>query len=553
MSGHAAAGPIGATHRSLAGRLIAPFRGVRFPVALSLILIAGSFAAAATIQMRRDRESALEQAGFFEARRAAQIASDMGGVFDRYARLGRAFANAASAEATGALADAGGPALKNIAILDLDGALVSQMKGTPRGLLPLQPNALKVALAGRAAVPIAHGKTLAVLFRDGPRLVAVLLDAGQLLPPAGMQGAAVSEPDGQPLLTGPAWDAPLPYGAMALAGRQSAVRTLKLAGGRRLLALSSVPGWPAVAGASIAVNDALGAWYGSLPLYLFAILGPALAGAGLAVVFVREFERRARAAEAVKALRSTKPEEARLLIRLADAERRAIEAQRSKAEFIAHMSHELRTPLNAVIGFSEVIEHGIFGAPGHPKYVEYAHDIAAAGRGLHKKIGDILDYADIEAGKHPIAQQTVDMAQAMRGVLDELAGRAFSRRIRLVVSLPDSAPARADAHAVKRILTNLIANALEFTPNGGQVRVQVRGDDGAIAASVRDTGYGFAANEREKAGQPFVRFDRPNGQTGAGLGLAIAMMLARRMGGALRITGAEGEGASVELRLPAAR
>ena len=103
------------------------------------------------------------------------------------------------------------------------------------------------------------------------------------------------------------------------------------------------------------VGEALDAWYGSLPLYFFVIFGPAIAGAALAVIFVREFERRARAAEAVRTLKATKPEKARLLVRLADAERRATEAERARREFVGHMSHELRTPLNAIIVFSEVI------------------------------------------------------------------------------------------------------------------------------------------------------------------------------------------------------
>ncbi len=169
-----------------------------------------------------------------------------------------------------------------------------------------------------------------------------------------------------------------------------------------MVSLARVPGWPLSAGASTAAGEALGNWYGTLPLYLFLILGPSLAGAALSVVFVRTFERRARVAEATKALRTTDPGDARLLIRLADAERRAAEAERSKGEFIAHMSHELRTPLNAIIGFSEVIAQGVFGPAGHAKYIEYAHDIGTAGRNLHGKIGDILDFADLEAGKHPL-------------------------------------------------------------------------------------------------------------------------------------------------------
>src|SRR6202012_6050504 len=91
------------------------------------------------------------------------------------------------------------------------------------------------------------------------------------------------------------------------------------------------------------------------------------------------------------------PVEARLLVRLAAAERNAREALRAKSEFIAHMSHELRTPLNAVIGFSQIIADGLFGPSGHPKYGEYARDIGNAGKDLHAKIGDILEFANVEA------------------------------------------------------------------------------------------------------------------------------------------------------------
>ena len=99
-------------------------------------------------------------------------------------------------------------------------------------------------------------------------------------------------------------------------------------------------------------------WTGTLPLYPFVVLGPAVAAAWLAVLLVGAFERQAKAARAIRALKSTRPVEARLMVRLAHAERGAMEALRAKSEFIAHMSHELRTPLNAVIGFSDIIARG---------------------------------------------------------------------------------------------------------------------------------------------------------------------------------------------------
>ena len=139
----------------------------------------------------------------------------------------------------------------------------------------------------------------------------------------------------------------------------------------------------------------------------------------------------------IRASRRLRPVEARLLVRLADAERGAVEAARSKSEFIAHMSHELRTPLNAVIGFSEVIAGGLFGPAGHPKYAEYAHDIADAGRGLHAKIGDILEFANIEAGRYPLKLAPVELSDLAAVVVDEHRGRAFSRRIGSIWALPN--------------------------------------------------------------------------------------------------------------------
>jgi two-component system cell cycle sensor histidine kinase PleC len=223
---------------------------------------------------------------------------------------------------------------------------------------------------------------------------------------------------------------------------------------------------------------------------------------------------------------------------------------RSKSEFIAHMSHELRTPLNAVIGFSEIIAGGFYGPAGHPKYTEYARDIGDAGRNLHGKIGDILEFANIEAGRFPLKQESIDLAALTGACLDEQQGRAFSRRIRLSLGAGEAGLVRADALAVKRVLTNLLVNALTYTASGGFVRADVRFEDGAGVLILTDSGTGFSASEHSKAGKAFERFDRTGTVTGAGLGLAIAMELTRRMGGAMRLAGQPGHGAVMEIRLP---
>jgi two-component system cell cycle sensor histidine kinase PleC len=278
-----------------------------------------------------------------------------------------------------------------------------------------------------------------------------------------------------------------------------------------------------------------------------------MAAAWLAALLVGAFERHGKAARKVRALLSARPQEARLLVRLAHAERGAAEARRTKSEFIAHMSHELRTPLNAVIGFSDIIAHGFFGPAGHPKYAEYARDIGEAGRSLHARIGDILEFANIEAGRYPLRAQPVDLAALAQECVAEQQGRAFSRRVALALGLCEPGMVSADALAVKRIFANLIANALAYTRQGGEVWLEVRFEEGAGVARLRDNGLGFSARERKKAGHAFQRFDREGAVTGAGLGLAIAVELARRMGGAMRLACRPGGGSVMELRLPRVR
>jgi signal transduction histidine kinase len=513
--GNAAFWPLDAASALGAGAAQFASRNIKATVVLSVVLICGAFAAASALQMRLDRVHALNQARYFEARHAADIASVADAGLERMAAFGRSFAD-------GSLGQGGDDALRNIVVFAPDGTQVSTLTGTtaflhlPDGLL---------ARARQAPILVGDGELATLTFAYDADVVAVVFDAHALAPAALLADAAVTS------------------GGAVLSGNPQALDG----------AISAPVGhWPVQVLVASDDDGALAAWRGALPLYLFVILGPALVGAALAAVFVREFERRARAAQAVRALRATPAADARLLIRLAQAERGAIEAARSKAEFIAHMSHELRTPLNAVIGFSEIIEQGMFGPVGHRKYVEYARDIAAAGRGLHGKIGDILEFANVEAGRYPIATADFDLARLAQELADEHAGRAFASRIVLDFVPTATAPTHADPLAVRRIVTNLLANALAYTPAGGRIRVEVDGDDGAVTVTVRDSGPGFRPHEAHAAGNAFARFDRHGAQTGAGLGLAIAMALARRTGGALRLGSAPGQGTRTELRLPRA-
>jgi signal transduction histidine kinase len=130
-----------------------------------------------------------------------------------------------------------------------------------------------------------------------------------------------------------------------------------------------------------------------------------------------------------------------------------------------------------------------------------------------------------------------------------MAGRAFSRRIELDVVQMTSVPARADMRAVKRVLSNLLCNALNFTPDGGKVRVEVVENETSVIARVRDNGRGFSEDEAVRAGEAFATFERAGSITGLGLGLAIATALAERMGGEMVLVRNQNLGTTAELRL----
>jgi signal transduction histidine kinase len=481
-------------------------RNIRLTVISCVIVICGSFAAAGALQFRFETANAGRQAAYFETKRAEDVAAMVSATLGRQKKVGRQFA-------TGEIFSLP-PDVHGIVVSDALGK-VSAAIGDAIPMTNLAGLVIDhpVVVSGRG--------TTVVAFRDGIDIIAVSF--GPLVPGPVLNNLEIAVP-----------------GGANIAGTPITGHTITAA----------VPSWRVEVRVPAQDPGGLRAWYGSLPLYLFVILGPALVGAWLATVFVREFERHAKTSEAIRALRSTRPAEARLLVRLANAERQAIEAQRSKSEFIAHMSHELRTPLNAVIGFAEVIERGFFGPVGHKKYVEYAHDIGMAGRALHTKVGDILEFANIEAGRYPLKPVHFDITEVVETCVMENGGRAFSRKIDLAMRPAAASQVFADPLAVRRIVTNLLCNALTYTPEGGHVTVTINEDAGAISVAVADSGSGFSASERSAAGIAFRRFERVGVSTGTGLGLAIVVALARRMGGALRLESEPGGGTSAELRLP---
>jgi two-component system cell cycle sensor histidine kinase PleC len=230
---------------------------------------------------------------------------------------------------------------------------------------------------------------------------------------------------------------------------------------------------------------------------------------------------------------------------------RAEEANRAKSEFLANMSHELRTPLNAIIGFSEIMENGMFGELD-AKYYEYCQDIRASGQHLLDVINDILDMSKIEAGRMMIHPEPVRLDDVITETLRAIAVRAVDKRLSVSADLTSGLVLHADRRAIKQILINLLSNAVKFTQEGGRISVRARAGGDRVVLVIRDTGIGIPKAAITKLGRPFEQVQSQFTKThkGSGLGLAIAMSLIELHNGAIKIRSHEGVGTKVMVRLP---
>jgi signal transduction histidine kinase len=224
---------------------------------------------------------------------------------------------------------------------------------------------------------------------------------------------------------------------------------------------------------------------------------------------------------------------------------------RHKSEFIANMSHELRTPLNAIIGFADVLREQLFG-PLNPKQAGYVDDIMEAGHKLLALINDILDLATAEAGRVDLHLDRVATADLVDTALTSYAPEARARDVGFDVHIaPDAAILDADAERISRVVSNLVANAVRFSPSGARIEIDARCVDHEIALSIRDRGPGIPRSEQARIFDEFHRSAPANlARPGTGLGLAVARAFAELHGGRLELDSQPGAGSTFVLTLP---
>jgi two-component system cell cycle sensor histidine kinase PleC len=251
------------------------------------------------------------------------------------------------------------------------------------------------------------------------------------------------------------------------------------------------------------------------------------------------------------ALERQKRQLASLAEKYSEEKTRAEDANHAKSEFLANMSHELRTPLNAIIGFSEIMESGVFGTLGD-KYHEYCRDIRESGRYLLDMINDILDMSKIEAGCVRLDFEEFELGTVLAETVRFVTPRAQDKRLELTTEIADELVICADRRGLKQIVLNLLSNAVKFTPEGGRVIVRAECADDTVSISIEDTGIGIPEAAISNLGRPFeqVQSQFTKSHQGSGLGLAIAKSLTELHGGTMTIRSTLGVGTMVHVQLP---
>ena len=220
-----------------------------------------------------------------------------------------------------------------------------------------------------------------------------------------------------------------------------------------------------------------------------------------------------------------------------------------RVTFVSTIAHELRTPLTGLRGYLELILGGGVADPAVERdFLERSRSIVGS---MGELVGDLLELSRLESGTLGLEIGPFSVAEACSQVAASLLPIAIERRISLTTSLPARLRvACADRRRVEQIVTNLVANALKFTPSGGSVEIHARFERLVALVVVRDDGAGIPADDRGRIFERFHRMAAHERITGTGLGLPIARDLARRMGGDLEVASVAGSGSSFVLALP---
>jgi len=236
--------------------------------------------------------------------------------------------------------------------------------------------------------------------------------------------------------------------------------------------------------------------------------------------------------------------------KLIDARQEALNAGQAKEYFLSNMSHEIRTPLNAILGFVNLlIDENI--STTHRKYL---NTILESSQNLLSIINEILDFSKLRSGKFVIEPKIFSPYEELSHTVELFLASAKSKNITLNLTIDSHLESElyGDILRIRQIISNLISNAIKFTPKNGFIKIDILSKDEILMVSVEDNGIGISKDEIGNIFTPFVQVNHyeKHKSSGTGLGLSISHQLAQLMGGEIKLKSTLNEGSKFTMAIP---
>lgn len=237
---------------------------------------------------------------------------------------------------------------------------------------------------------------------------------------------------------------------------------------------------------------------------------------------------------------------------LVEMNSRLSELDRMKDTFLSMITHELRTPMTAMIGLAENLEAGVYGSLNETQTENLRKIIESGGR-LRQLVNDLLDLSKMESGMMRLQREPLDPRTLVEAVIYQLESLAEASGVQLINRVGYDLPeVDCDGQRIEQVLTNLISNALKFTPPQGTITITAVTQEDAVIFTVTDTGCGIPSDAQARIFDKFIQLhpNRDDRTKGTGLGLAIVRHLVELHGGTVGVESEVGQGSRFSFSLP---